>query len=490
MSFIYLQMTGSNGQKFLLPDGVTGIGRNSQNSIQIDASYKNVSGHHAIIYKTAQRIIIQDLQSTNGTFVNGKRITEQELQINDELGLGMTGPRFKLIESQYPPGCEEAEEVALPADKPSPSIESPEKQLVSMTGEIEYKILKKELASEDMRKLLDNRERLSRIIERGRIGQTQSILLKSAFLAANSGRKKLLYIFSTVLIVAAVLISFFAIRAHQYKTLLDEAKALKTEIAMYDKKISEIKKGPGNRERLEKLISDIETKQKELSTLTNRFNTHDFQGYYSDPLEKKIDDILKRYGETDYFIPEEMVERVRHHIDVFTGAQKNLIRKFMKRKDLFFPMIHRVFSEKKLPAELAYIAMLESGFDPLATSSAGARGIWQLMPNTARRFGLIVNDTLDQRTDPEKSTLAAAEYFRELIGIFGSKSSVMLCMAAYNAGERRIMNALRKIEDPLRNRDFWYIYRMGILTEETNEYIPRVIALMIISENPEEYNLL
>ena len=185
-----------------------------------------------------------------------------------------------------------------------------------------------------------------------------------------------------------------------------------------------------------------------------------------------------------------MVERVRYHIDVFTGAQKNLIRKFMKRRDLFFPMIHRIFSEKKLPTELAYIAMLESGFDPLATSSAGARGIWQLMPNTARRFGLIVNETLDQRIDPEKSTLAAAEYFRELIGIFGSKSSVMLCMAAYNAGEGRIMNALRKIEDPLRNRDFWYIYRMGILAEETNEYIPRVIALMIISENPEEFNLL
>jgi membrane-bound lytic murein transglycosylase D len=63
----------------------------------------------------------------------------------------------------------------------------------------------------------------------------------------------------------------------------------------------------------------------------------------------------------------------------------------------------------------------------------------------------------------------------------------MLCMAAYNAGEGRIMNALRKIDDPMRNRDFWYIYRMGYLAEETNEYIPRVIALMIISENPRQF---
>ena len=64
----------------------------------------------------------------------------------------------------------------------------------------------------------------------------------------------------------------------------------------------------------------------------------------------------------------------------------------------------------------------------------------------------------------------------------------MLAMAAYNAGEGRIVGALRKIDNPMRNRDFWYIYRMGYLAEETNEYIPRVIALLIISEHPQQYN--
>ena len=63
----------------------------------------------------------------------------------------------------------------------------------------------------------------------------------------------------------------------------------------------------------------------------------------------------------------------------------------------------------------------------------------------------------------------------------------MLVLAAYNAGEGRVQGALRKIDDPLRNRDFWYIYRMGYLAEETNEYIPRVFALMIISENQTDY---
>jgi membrane-bound lytic murein transglycosylase D len=150
-------------------------------------------------------------------------------------------------------------------------------------------------------------------------------------------------------------------------------------------------------------------------------------------------------------------------------------------------MIQKTLREKKLPVELAYVAMLESGFNSMALSSAGARGLWQLMPATGVRFKLTVNGDIDERTDPVKATEAASQYFRELIGMFGGKSSVMLCMAAYNAGEGRILNALRKIEDPMRNRDFWYMYRMGYLAEETNEYIPRVIALMIISEHPQQY---
>lgn len=240
----------------------------------------------------------------------------------------------------------------------------------------------------------------------------------------------------------------------------------------------------------QKKILDLREKQTELSTLKSRFNEDDFKEFYSDPLEMKIDNIMMRYGETEYFIPEEMIQRVRHHINAFTrGGDKSLASRFISRKDNYFPMIQRIFKENKLPTDLAYIAMLESGLDPQALSPAGAKGLWQLMPNTARRFGLKVNGNLDERTDPEKSTVAAAEYFRELLGMFGSRSAVMLCMAAYNAGEGRILNALRKIDDPLQNRDFWYIYRMGVLAEETNEYIPRVIALMIISESPEEYGV-
>ena len=150
-------------------------------------------------------------------------------------------------------------------------------------------------------------------------------------------------------------------------------------------------------------------------------------------------------------------------------------------------MISSILRQKNLPEELGYISMLESGFNTHATSAAGARGLWQFMQPTGRRYGLAIEGNVDERLDPQKATLAAAEYFKDLISIFGGKSSVMLAMAAYNAGEGRVMGALRKIDNPLRNRDFWYIYRMGYLAEETNEYIPRVIALMIISQDPQKY---
>jgi membrane-bound lytic murein transglycosylase D len=90
----------------------------------------------------------------------------------------------------------------------------------------------------------------------------------------------------------------------------------------------------------------------------------------------------------------------------------------------------------------------------------------------------------DERTNPRLATPAGVKYLKVLYAEFGD---VALAMAAYNAGEGRIRAALRKIDDPINNRDFWYIYRMGILASETNEYVPKIIATMILDRNRERY---
>jgi membrane-bound lytic murein transglycosylase D len=121
-----------------------------------------------------------------------------------------------------------------------------------------------------------------------------------------------------------------------------------------------------------------------------------------------------------------------------------------------------------LPRELLAVAAVESGFNPSALSPAGARGLWQLMPATARRYGLVVEASRDERLDPLKSTAAAARYLKDLYGRF---QNWPLALAAYNAGEQRVERSLER-----RGGDFWTLNRLAALPEETRRYVPAVLA--------------
>lgn len=134
-----------------------------------------------------------------------------------------------------------------------------------------------------------------------------------------------------------------------------------------------------------------------------------------------------------------------------------------------FPTLTSILREKGLPASLLGVAEVESGFNPRALSPQGARGLWQLMPETARRYGLVVERQIDERIDPVKSTFAAAEYMKDLYARFGDWP---LALAAYNAGEDRVERALRRVG----TRDFWTLRQQGVLPDETLRYVPAVLA--------------
>lgn len=134
-----------------------------------------------------------------------------------------------------------------------------------------------------------------------------------------------------------------------------------------------------------------------------------------------------------------------------------------------FPIIASILRENGLPATLMGVAAVESGFDPVALSPKGARGLWQLMPETARRYGLIVEPGRDERIDPVKSTYAAAQYMKDLLEQFRDWP---LALAAYNAGEDRVERALRRVGA----RDFWALRERAALPDETLRYVPAVLA--------------
>jgi membrane-bound lytic murein transglycosylase D len=177
--------------------------------------------------------------------------------------------------------------------------------------------------------------------------------------------------------------------------------------------------------------------------------------------------------------------RVDHWVEQFSrGAKRAEFASYLDRKQQYEPMIRRKLRERGIPEDLLYLAMIESGFNTQAHSAQSARGIWQLIPDTARRYKLRVDDTVDERLDPEKSTDAALEYLRDLYGRFGSW---YLAAAAYNAGENRVARVLTEAigKEFATDEDYYRIWDK--LPAETRDYVPAMIAAATIAKDPERY---
>ncbi|MBI2891024.1 MAG: lytic transglycosylase domain-containing protein [Nitrospirae bacterium] len=141
----------------------------------------------------------------------------------------------------------------------------------------------------------------------------------------------------------------------------------------------------------------------------------------------------------------------------------------LARSDDYLDPIRDALCEEGLPPGLVYLVLIESGFDHRAESPAGARGLWQMKESTARSLGLRVEEGLDERLDPRRSTRAAAAYLRYLHDRFQSWD---LALAAYNAGEGRVRAAMAAGE----TEDFWSLRAAGLLPLQTREYVPKFYA--------------
>jgi membrane-bound lytic murein transglycosylase D len=169
--------------------------------------------------------------------------------------------------------------------------------------------------------------------------------------------------------------------------------------------------------------------------------------------------------------------QVQQFLDRFTGTRRDTVGLWLSRSTRYLAMIRDVLRAQGLPEDLAFVAMIESGYNPLAVSRAGAKGLWQFMAGTARRYGLRVDQWVDERFDPEKSTTAAAAYLRDLHRQFGSWA---LAKAAYNAGEVTVTKAVRG----LGTTDFWTIAGSRFLRNETKQFVPAIHAATVIGRDP------
>jgi hypothetical protein len=179
---------------------------------------------------------------------------------------------------------------------------------------------------------------------------------------------------------------------------------------------------------------------------------------------------------------EPWVGPVKGRIKWLTAYRRGFLKRSLRRAERHLPMIRRVFKAHGIPQSLAYMALIESGFRTTPTSRAGARGMWQFIPSTARKYGLRVSWRKDERLDPVKSTYAAAMYLSDLYKKF---KDWPLAVAAYNCGEGRIYRLLKYHKA----KTFWQLYRLGALPAETANYVPAIIAATIISHNRRHYGL-
>lgn len=181
-----------------------------------------------------------------------------------------------------------------------------------------------------------------------------------------------------------------------------------------------------------------------------------------------------------YDFPVVFNKKVKMYLDLFQNSQREQFSRWLAKSAMYRPLIEKELAEAGLPKDLLYLAMIESGYNQLACSSANAVGLWQFMQPTGEQYDLQVNKYVDERRDPLKSTRAAVAYLSDLYQEFNDWH---LAVAAYNGGPGTIRNGLKMYNV----NTFWDLAGKEYLALETKRYVPKLIAALLIARNPEKF---
>lgn len=193
------------------------------------------------------------------------------------------------------------------------------------------------------------------------------------------------------------------------------------------------------------------------------------------------DEVASKIKAMETDMPFELNDRIFSFINYFSVRNRNYTRMVLEREAIYFPLFEQVLAEYDMPDDIKFLAIIESGLNPKARSRVGAMGLWQFMPATGRMYQLYDDRDVDDRMDPELSTVAAAKYLKSLYRMFGDWE---LALAAYNCGPGNVRKAIRRSGG---KNSFWEIY--NYLPKETRGYVPQFQAIMYVMRHVEDHNL-
>lgn len=244
---------------------------------------------------------------------------------------------------------------------------------------------------------------------------------------------------------------------------------------------------PENQVIKESVVSKGKPKSSEKDLATAVYNSKPDVAKFELSLIKTLPEPIHEYLRTDALLPYSGDFPLSEHARVdklikrYSGSSKKMFGRWLERAGRYIPKIQMVFADEGVPLDLAYLAMIESGFNVRAYSWAHAAGPWQFIESTGRLYGLNNDWWQDGRLDLERSTRAAAKHLKYLHKRFDG--DWFLAVAAYNAGGGKVRKAVRKSG----SRDFWVLTEGRVLREETKNYLPKLLASLNIVRNLEAY---
>jgi len=448
------------------------VGRGSTCDLRIEDDC--ISRNHLQVVLDGEKWLVRDLGSTNGTFVNGERVTEAILPDSSRIELGRGGPLLELtIERPAPLMVEKAPEAP-------PGFGS------------ETQIIRHYFEQKDA----------------GEAGE-QTLMFRRAFERVHKKKsKKYLYVIGAVLGVAVLVAGITSgVIYHQRQVIARqktkiEAMRVTAEKIFYAMKALELQIG-----QLEDIvllnadsaqIEDLLEKRRQLGELSRQYDNFvsEIGVYQKAPLEKQVIFRMARtFGECDVNVPEGFVNEVMRYIAMWksTGRLQTAVERAQTYG--YIAMIEQALQENSLPRQFLFLALRESEFLPNAVGRATrygyAKGMWQFIPETAEHYGLKIGprygepvfDPFDERFHAAKATRAAARYLRD-INNTEAQASGLLVMASYNWGESNIREILRSMPENPRERNFWSLMKKARIPKETYDYVYYIFSAAVICENP------